>query len=98
MKKKSKKVNEERYILDKEDFKSITEKLSTKDLREELDLESIIDLVISKTTPRQSYIIIRILEGFHLKEIAEKLKVSKSTVSLEISNIRQVLKQFKDLI
>ena len=98
MKNKSKKLNEERYILDREDFKSIREKLSTKDPRKELDLESIIDLVISKTTPRQSYIIIRILEGLHLKEIADKLKVSKSTVSLEIANIRKVFKQFKDLI
>lgn len=98
MKNKIKKATEERYILDGEDFKSIREKLSTKDPREELELESIIDLVISKTTPRQAYIIIRILEGFHLKEIAEKLKVSKSTVSLEIANIRAILKQFKDLI
>lgn len=96
--KKDKKVNETRYILDKEDFKSIREKLSTKDPRKELDLESKIDFIISKTTPRQSYIIIRILEGFHLQEIAQKLKVSKSTISLEISNMREILKEFRDLI
>jgi DNA-binding NarL/FixJ family response regulator len=96
--KKDKKINETSYILDKEDFKSIREKLSTKDPRKELDLESKIDFIISKTTPRQSYIIIRILEGFHLKEIAEKLKVSKSTVSLEIANIRTILKEFKDIL
>lgn len=94
---KDKKKSEERYILDKEDFKSIRERLSTKDPREEIELESKIDLIISKITARQAYIIIRIMEGFHLQEIAEKLKLSKSTISLEISKIRESLKNIKEI-
>ena len=92
------KKNTEKYILDKEDFKSIRERLSTKDPRAEIDLESKIDLIISNITPRQAYIVIRIMEGFHLQEIAEKLKVSKSTISLELAKMRKVLKNLKEII
>jgi DNA-binding NarL/FixJ family response regulator len=95
---KDKKHNEEKYILDKEDFKSIRERLSTKDPREEIELESKIDLIISKITSRQAYIVIRIMEGFHLQEIAAKLKVSKSTISLEIAKMREILKNLKEII
>ena len=94
---KKEKYDTNKYILDNEDFKSIREKLSSKDIREELDLENIIEIIISKTTARQAYIIIRIMEGLHLKEIAEKLNVSKSTISLEIAKIRAVLKNLKDI-
>jgi len=96
--KENRKNTEERYILDKEDFKSIRERLSTKDPRGEIELESKIDLIISKITPRQAYIVIRIMEGFHLQEIAEKLKASKSTISLEIAKMREVLKNIKEII
>jgi DNA-binding NarL/FixJ family response regulator len=89
---------EEKYILDGEDLKTLREKLSTKDPRGEIDLESKIDLIISRISPRQAYIVIRIIEGFHLQEIAEKLKVSKSTISLELAKMREILKNLKEII
>jgi len=90
-------VNDNRdYILDKDDFKKLREKLSvTANVRTDLDYEFMIEEVMKKLTPRQSYILIRVMEDVRLQDIAKRLNISKSTVSLEISKIRKTLKDIK---
>jgi DNA-binding NarL/FixJ family response regulator len=90
--------NEIFTLLDKEDFRKLRERLSVSaNVRTDLDYEFMVEEVMKKLTSRQSYILIKVMEDKKLQEIAARLSISKSTVSLEISKIRKTLKNINKI-